>query len=391
MLRKILIALFGFILFIVLGVVYIIAQAQIYFPETGKYPVGRQVFNLVDEARDEVFTEDPRDKRELQLSIYYPIDATDAPLAPYLEPYMVQAVVMYSGMPEIAYSWIHHHSHNTAPAAGQFPVLLFSPGFGNLPQFYASLLEGFASEGYVVIALAHPYSTGVVAFPDGRVLQANELGSAAFVNAEGDKQMREEARIRAVWVEDLRFVLEQIPAINADLGGVMDSARIGLIGHSFGGKALTEALAQDNRFLAGLNLDGGAMNSEISLNQPYLLMMSDVPALSAAEMEALGVTSETLQRNWDARLAAYEGIVGDSGYVLTLLESAHNTFMTDFTLAPSLYRFAITEALVGKIDGQIAYEQILQTSVAFFDAALKGENFVVEANPYLRMEQMPKN
>jgi dienelactone hydrolase len=390
MLRKILIGLGIIILLIVLGSVYLVSQAQIYFPKTGAFSVGRTIFNLKDSARDETFTEDPADKRELQLSVYYPMDSENAPLAPYIEPYMVQPIVVYSGMPEVAYSWIHHNSHAAPAAEGPFPVLIFSPGFGSLPQFYASLLEGLASEGYVVIALAHPYSTGVVVFEEGRVLQANDLGSNNFITATDEaSQLAEEMRIREVWVEDIHFVLESLPTLNEDanLHGVMDTETIGLIGHSFGGKALTEALSQEPRFLAGINLDGGDMKAELTVEQPYLLFMSDVPHLSEEEMNLMELTREQLQADWDARLAAYQPILETSSeaHALTLLNSAHNTFMTDFTLAPSIYRFAITEALVGTVNGQEAYEAIRQTSVNFFNAALKGETLRFD-NPLLRVE-----
>jgi dienelactone hydrolase len=393
MLRKILIGLSLLILLMVLGSVYLVSQAQIYFPKTGDYSVARMILTLNDSDREETFTEDPADKRELQLSVYYPIDDQNAPLAPYIEPYMVSSVVAYSGMPEIAYSWIHHNSHLAPAAEASFPVLIFSPGFGSLPQFYASLLEGLASEGYVVIALAHPYSTGVVAFEDGRVLQANDLGSNNFLQASDETtQLAEEMRIRAVWVDDIHFVLESLPALNenANLHGVMDTETIGLIGHSFGGKALTEALAQEPRFLAGINLDGGDMQAEITLEQPYLLFMSDVPHLSEEEMDLMELTQEQLQTDWNARFAAYQPILEASSeaYAVTLLNSAHNTFMTDFTLAPSIYRFAITEALVGTVNGQDAYEAIRQTSVNFFNATLKGEaDALTFEHPLLRVER----
>jgi hypothetical protein len=115
--------------------------------------------------------------------------------------------------------------------------------------------------------------------------------------------------------------------------------------------------------------------------------MSDVPHLSEEEMNLMELTQEQLQADWDARLAAYQPILETSSeaHALTLLNSAHNTFMTDFTLAPSIYRFAITEALVGTVNGQEAYEAIRQTSVNFFNAALKGETLRFD-NPLLRVE-----
>jgi dienelactone hydrolase len=240
----------------------------------------------------------------------------------------------------------------------------------------------------VVAALAHPYSTGVVAFADGRVLQANELGSDVLVQASDEAAITTaEAAISAVWAADMRFVLEKLPELSAMLSGAIDTERIGLLGHSFGGIALHQALAAEPRFLAGINLDGRGLATPLTFSQPYLFLMSDVPAMSAEQMQALGTNQQELEAAYQNTLTATLPLVEASseGYALTLLNSAHNTFTTDWTLLPPLYSFAITDALVGSIDGAVAYETIRQTCLQFFEATLNGESYTPEQNPAIRV------
>ncbi|MCZ7671100.1 MAG: hypothetical protein M5U34_30130 [Chloroflexi bacterium] len=39
---------------------------------TGPYAIGTQTFHLVDDSRDEIYTDDPADKREFMMQIWYP-------------------------------------------------------------------------------------------------------------------------------------------------------------------------------------------------------------------------------------------------------------------------------------------------------------------------------
>ena len=53
---------------------------------TGPHAVGTQFFEWVDEARDELFTDDPSDQRRLAGQVWYPATATsDAARQPYLD------------------------------------------------------------------------------------------------------------------------------------------------------------------------------------------------------------------------------------------------------------------------------------------------------------------
>ncbi|MFI6156564.1 prolyl oligopeptidase family serine peptidase [Kitasatospora sp. NPDC051170] len=73
-------------------------------------------------------------------------------------------------------------------------------------------------------------------------------------------------------VADLRFVADELTSRRR-----ADPDRIGVLGHSMGGAAAAEAVRQDERFAAGLHLDGGLFGSpvpEVGLDRPFLMLTS---------------------------------------------------------------------------------------------------------------------
>ena len=178
----------------------------------------------------------------------------------------------------------------TRPAQKQpegFPVLLFSPAFGTHPLFYTAMLEELASQGFVVVSLCHPYSTGVTVFPNGRIVRANDAGSRFEVlkkRHEGSLEEVEKERntVGEVWLADVRFVLDSLTELNKHddlLAGRMDLSRVGIFGHSFGGATAAAAVQTDRRFKAGINLDGsdlGKTRGE-SIRDRFVWLCSEPP------------------------------------------------------------------------------------------------------------------
>ena len=182
------------------------------------------------------------------LTVYYPADpAPDAEIAPFMTETMKRAVAQNLGVP---YTLLNIETHTFAdqPAAqGEFPLLIFSPGFGNLTAFYTSLLEDIASHGYIVAAIWHPYSTGLVEFDDGRIAIINQAGS--------DISDANRPAMGAVWTGDALFSLNSLRALNQDdpiLAGHIDFEHVGAFGHSFGGATAAELAHDDARVDAAI-------------------------------------------------------------------------------------------------------------------------------------------
>ncbi|KAB2859944.1 MAG: hypothetical protein F9K46_10875, partial [Anaerolineae bacterium] len=235
-----------------------LAHAQnglsIEFPiPSGPYAVGRATYEWVDASRAEVFTDAPDDVRDLLVTVYYPAEVpADAVPAPYIS----EEVGAAFGLPAFLIEQIHTQVYADVPAVNEaFPVLIFSPGMGGIPLLYSSLLTELTSQGYVIMALWHPYSSLFVSYPDGRSVEGNAAGAPDFTQ---DPETELE-RLGAVWVGDMRFVLDQLPQLNTDddlLAGRLDMERIGAFGHSFGGATSVQTAYEDERLDAAINMDG---------------------------------------------------------------------------------------------------------------------------------------
>ncbi|MCY1073499.1 alpha/beta hydrolase family protein [Archangium lansingense] len=240
---------------------------------TGPYAVGTTAFSWVDTSREETFTHASKDKRELMMRLWYPAASTPhAQPAPY---FLVRregiAQLQQDGLtlPPGMLDFVHTHSVTDAPlAAGErFPIILFSPGAGFSPTFYASVLEELASHGYVVVATSHTYTNGPVIFPDGRYAPNTQDPSGLFGTPYFD-----------VLVTDLRFILSQVRALDAGdaqgrFAGRLDLERVGVFGHSIGGAASTIVCQKEPSVRACSNLDGTFQGSwDKGIAQPLLLV-----------------------------------------------------------------------------------------------------------------------
>ncbi|WPB76433.1 hypothetical protein KYC5002_46535 [Archangium violaceum] len=244
---------------------------------SGPHAVGTTAFSWVDSSREETFTEDKKDKRELMMRVWYP--ATPTPRtqpAPYFLARSEGIAQLKQGgldLPPGVLDFVHTHSVAEAPlAAGErFPVILFSPGAGFSPTFYTSVLEELASHGYVVVATSHTYTNGPVIFPDGRYAPNTQEPSGLFGTPYFD-----------VVVTDLRFVLSQVRALDTDdargrFTGRLDLERVGVFGHSIGGAASTIVCQKETGVRACANLDGSFQGAwDKGITQPLLLVHTQV-------------------------------------------------------------------------------------------------------------------
>jgi dienelactone hydrolase len=369
------------------AVVFLIAwsRGMIQFPAlTGPYPVGKAEYHLIDESRPEIFSATPDAKRELMVTIYYPASPpADANPAPYTTG-LIRAAF---GTPDFFQDSVRAHAFVDVPLAAdgaRYPVIVFSPGMGFLPIKYAPTLEDLASHGYVVVSLAHPYSTAATVFPDGRVIDSTaEAGSralsAATAKATSDAEFDPVVeRIGSVWVADVRFVLDQMEQFNAGdspFTGRLDLTRVGIFGHSLGGGTAAEALYQDDRFDAAINMDG-TLFGEVATHgvaRPLMLMLSERVPLTAEQIKFSGSSPEAnayfQQREAATQAAVYEHAA--PGYRLTLQGSTHHTFIGfEPIAAPAIM---IPAEVVGTIDGARAVGIINDYVVSFFDQHLKGQ------------------
>jgi predicted dienelactone hydrolase len=253
---------------------------------SGPFAIGARTFHWVDASRPEV-AGPPGRNREVVVQLWYPTKGGGRP-APYVPDFEILAThareldrlgltILGAGLRQIR-SLASHAVSNApiAPDPDRHPVLLFSPG-NSVPRFaYTIQLEELASYGYVVAAIDHPYSTGIVVLPGGRVaLQAPGAGAPVF-----------EERV-ATRAADMRFVLDRL---SAEFAEHLDLTRVGVFGHSLGGIASVQVAGQDERFQAALNEDGGdgtldealrrGAAQPLGLRAPVMLIVKVTPVVA---------------------------------------------------------------------------------------------------------------
>jgi hypothetical protein len=152
------------------------------------------------------------------------------------------------------------------------PVVLYSPGGGEPRTWQTTLVQDLASRGYIVVTIDHTYEASEVEFPGGRVID----GSALPLNQQQLRQVLRHGdfpalarKIVTTRVADTRFVLDQLAALgtgrNPDaehrplpqgLAGALGLDRIGMFGVSAGGFTAAQAMYEDARIRAGIDIDG---------------------------------------------------------------------------------------------------------------------------------------
>ena len=261
---------------------------------SGGYPVGTTSYYLTDSKREEIYTEEPDDHRELMVRVWYPSKQV---LKVKHAPYFNQSLAVEDSLGAIATNSIVN-----APVArtqSNYPVLLFSHGFASLPEFNTINAEELASQGYVVVTINHTYESSFSVFPDGRVITTSQFFNSVIkeqleslnknlnknskenlYNSETLEIFKQSVEVRA---KDAQFVLDKLEEINGKnpsglLTGKLDLDRVGMFGHSLGGATAAQTLLQDKRFKAGIDLDGGLFINGInkSLSQPFMFMNSEL-------------------------------------------------------------------------------------------------------------------
>jgi len=203
----------------------------------GPNQVGHTEYSIFDAARA---------GRELPLQIWYPADATAwaaEPLFTFSNLIAGVGITSTVAKDDIA-----------LPAGGNYPLVVFSHGFGGLNIQSLGLMEHLASHGFVVVS---PNHTG------------NTQGDTSSPNPEADR------------FPDVAFVIDEMAAANLDalslFLGHVDATNVGVAGHSYGGMT--------SLFMAS-GYDGGAADSRVKAIVPVAPSTSQI---SDAELQSITI------------------------------------------------------------------------------------------------------
>lgn len=374
----------GFALFILLFLAWILPYLLPVFnlPElTGKYKVGAQDIKLVT-SLDEPITPEIGDKRELMVKVWYPAHINNEEKEVYLNEAERVGFAFKYGLPKSTFNYLDavetHTYIKPAVEEGKFPVLIFSHGQYSNATGYYSIIEEIVSHGYIVLNLNHTFESVGTLFPNGEIklydraweekIITPEMGKIAWDLDQGYKKAStfEEkfkasekgilnyvaADITVRWSKDISALIDELTKWNTSsfLANHMNISEIGVFGHSQGGSAAGQALLDDNRIKAGVNIDGiqwGPMIDTL-LTKPFTYLASDWPS-THADLNAIVFRNGTLSDFYKAKIP----------------NSGHANFM-DIPLMINIP--VINEA--GSIAPNTAYAITTDYVVSFFDKYL---------------------
>ena len=336
---------------------------------TGHYRAGTVRLHLVDPTRIDP-TSPSHGIRAIMVQIWYPAAGThDFPPTPYLTP-LAAAHFLASHNAPPGTTLPPTTGRAGAPADrrhGPYPIVLYSPGGGTDGSLDTGLVEDLTSHGYVVVTMDDTNESPEVEFPGGRLVVgtfANDTPAEAL----------EAQQIRAA---DATFVLNELAVLNrggnpdaehaplpAGLAGSLDLSRVGMFGWSLGGAASAQAMHDDPRVKAAVNMDGTFWGplAQSGVNRPFLLMTG----------------SEHTEQN-DPSLASFLAASSGPKLHLALADSQHPTFSDFEELVPELASaLGLTPgqvtALVGTISPKTAVTDERAYIRAFFDKYLRNRD-----------------
>ena len=338
---------------------------------SGQYGIGTAEYELKHGPRG----------RDLVIQAWYPIapEARGERVGITSRPGLLQAAyASFTGLPRPLFDNLRlvktHAILNAALAPGQprFPVVLFSHGplSANRSQSVFQM-EALASRGFLVVAIDHTGYASTTIFPDGHTAPPSPDATwPVFVDARSTAMLN-------TWVADVRFVIDQLTALNADdpnglLTGRLDLSRIGYVGASFGGSVVVQALLDEPRIKAGLAQDGKPYFSDrvlTDLRRPLMYMQSAAPYIKStdAQLARWGLNAglfKTAEQDHYARQMQLFGRVSAPIYNVYIRRTNHVTF-SDLYLIVGVPDWTL-------MDIRQAHTIINDYTLAFFDRYLNG-------------------
>ena len=350
----------------------------------GKYAVGTLTYTVYND-RKETLPEHEDEMRSVAVRVYYPAEKESVT---GLEKEQNISRVMAEGiskafMVKVDYDKSEAKGENrsncyrNAPHVPEtkFPLIVFNHGYYSYREGNSFLCLELASHGYVVMSVAHSHEAVATEFDDGtNVLFENKIKkwmyskSTLKVVCEMNRLKKFkgslEDRVSAIdkWQKGSAGYLNgRIPEWEKDVYAAVKYAKenmndfidfssgIGVAGHSMGG-AVAYALCQDDpEFVCAANLDGALFGDHDGkiMKRPYLQIncRPNVPLI-------------------------YRGFVQKEAPAYRIIfENMQHLGFSD------LKHVIPVKMMVGKLDPDLAHDNVCRCHLEFFDAYLKHSKF----------------
>lgn len=260
-----------------------------------------------------------------------------------------------------------------------YPLVIFSHGaFGFSGSNYSTFAE-LASNGYVVASIGHTYHAFYTMDTNGKLttVDTDFINKAAEINAIHDTQHEEEIyNTTREWMrlrtDDENFVLDMILAECENNSAsapfsIINTEKIGLMGHSLGGAASAQIGRIRNDIDAVIVLDGTMLGEEevfennavVLNNTPYPVPLLNVYAEDhyTNSKELVGDSYNNFYATENA-VCAYETVFKNAGHL-------------NFTDLPLFSPLLARMLGVGTIDERYCIKTMNEVVLEFFDSYLK--------------------
>jgi predicted dienelactone hydrolase len=369
------------------------------FPKpTGLFAIGTETLHWIDSSRQELFSSDPNDRRELVAQVWYPAqDEPSAPRAPYMEDagLVTAALARIVHLPVFLLShfrYVATHAVRDAPVAEdspRYPVLIFLSGLGGFPGSNTFQVEELVSRGYIVVGLGEPGGSAMVRLTDGRavtVLPREQIQTlirqstspASMAPALNGHELPD--GIIPYFAQDVSFSIDRLAILNhpgpsdrrqaATLAGRLDLDRLGIFGISLGAIVASESCLRDARIKASLMMDA-AMPADVvkvGLRQPCIWISRPASDMRLERSRSGGWSESSITETLATMRAVFDAHRPGSAYYLDM----PGMFHVNFTDAPFWSPLTSQLGLTGPVNGLHMWGIANAYSVAFFDEYLKG-------------------
>lgn len=369
------------------------------FQPTGKYSIGTTSFDFN-------FAMQSGAQRKINVRAWYPSHASEGEISLVSSQRMVSKTVEFFKMPEFLAITEPSLSLIDVPIAQEgekYPVLVFNHGFAAFAEQNTTNMQELASNGYIVLSIAHPETSLLTEYTDGSYVYNNadlpafveqaenaEIGrisfdavSAAVIaadSAEGFDEYWQAMQtlgqsvpffnmqsIIGEWIEDSNALInaiaqnqrEQLPTIFA---AEMDGEKIGIFGHSLGGMTALAAALDNPNIKAVVNLDGpfayDAPTPDLGRLPPTCMVMATGLVLDGERVDMSEINTPIVENS------------AQGGCVAKFNDAWHMNF-TDFNYSFPLLRLL---KVIGPADQEKLGIEINHLLVKFFDRQLKEES-----------------
>jgi dienelactone hydrolase len=262
----------------------------------------------------------------------------------------------------------------------KYPLVVFSHGSLGVRTSNLTLYRELASHGYVVASIDHTYQSFFTTHDNGKTIFLNMNYSRELQGEDARKNRQQSFELYQKWMNirmgDIDFVMDTIISEakknKTDLVyQLIDTEKIGVMGHSLGGSAALGIGRTRDDVLAVISLEAPFMYDIIDVEDGEFLFTKEkypVPVLNVYSDSLWEIMSDRPQ------YAMNYSLLTDSE------ETTHNKHISGIGHL-SLTDFALTSPILTRmIDGQKSTEDITETiklinqiSLSFFDSYLKEE------------------